>query len=127
MWFFHDAISSQYVNTKAHPSFYNVMHSQMPHSIYIFLYYVFLIGSKESTEQHACRWQWERERERERDCLCSIRYLQDNWKAKGIHYLLYKTSLWGSSQSLLVPILFFHLFSLSIVINLSSEYLFLGC
>lgn len=73
MQFFHDAIGSQYVNRKPHHSFYNVLHSQMPHSVYFFLYYVILIGSKEITEQHACHWQWE---EGERDCLHSIRCLE---------------------------------------------------
>ncbi len=55
-----------------------------------FLYYVILIGSKESTEQHACRWQWKRERkkEKERETVCiALDAYRTTGRQKTFHHL----------------------------------------
>lgn len=113
MHFFHDAIGPQYINIKPHHSFYNVLHSQMPYSVSFFLYYLILIGSKESTEQHACRWQCERERKKEKEretvCIALDAYRTTGRQKTIITSLHLSFIMWGSYESLLVPISLFYL------------------
>ncbi len=94
MYFFHDAIGSQYVNTKTNHLFYNVLHSQMPYSVSFSLlcdFNWFLREHGAACMSMTVRVK-EKERKVERNCLHCIRRLQDNWKTKSFITSLHLSS-----------------------------------